>query len=140
MLKQKQTCWNRKWIRKIVGKTNLVKKPANRCTWTPTPELGKDVINGVVTSSVIRNVLSNGKVIQNMVVGRILFRGARVDFSRRSQWFIQGGQIGEILFNLLETKRTTFLAENLIGKCVISKSRGGTSPPAPGTEVGCAGP
>ena len=57
-------------------------------------------------------------------------RGTIVDFSRDSQKDVSRGESSEITFNPLETKKTTFFANNLIGKCQISKSRGkGPLPP-----------
>jgi len=51
------------------------------------------------------------------------FWGGKVDFSRCSQKdFPMGAKIGEILFYPLESKKTTFFAKNLIGRCHISKS------------------
>jgi len=60
-----------------------------------------------------------------MGVGRICFRwGALADFSKGSHKdFSRGVTSGEILFFVLESEKTTFLAKNAIEKTPISKSR-----------------
>jgi len=57
-----------------------------------------------------------------MGVGRTFSRRwPIVDFSRGSQKFFQGGaKSEEISFLPLETKKTTFFAKDVIGKCKIS--------------------
>jgi len=45
-----------------------------------------------------------------------------------SEGFFRGRAKTEISFFLLETKKTTFSAKNVIEKCKISKSRGFTLP------------
>jgi len=60
-----------------------------------------------------------------MGVGRIFFQGGNSGFSQ--------GKVkrGGILFYSIDTKKTSFFAENLMGKWEISKSRGQSSPPTP---------
>jgi len=38
--------------------------------------------------------------------------------------FFRGGESGEMSFFPLESKKTSFFAKTIIGKCQISKSRG----------------
>jgi len=69
--------------------------------------------------------------VRCMGVGRIFFLvvGQKVDFSRRSQNIFPGeGQSDKNSFYPLETKKTTFFAKNLIGKCQFSNSMGGKPP------------
>jgi len=65
-------------------------------------------------------------------VGRIFSRGEqKLDFSRCSQnYFSKGTKRGKILFYPFETKKTTFFAKNLIGKCQFSNSTGSRPHPA----------
>jgi len=52
-------------------------------------------------------------------------RGTIVDFFRGTPKDFPGGtKTGKISFFPLETKKTTFLAKNVIGKSQVSKSRG----------------
>jgi len=55
--------------------------------------------------------------------------GRRKDFSRHGQKCISGGGVKWQKFIYpLETKKTTFFAKNLIGKCQFSNSRDGKPP------------
>jgi len=70
--------------------------------------------------------------LQAWVSERFFSRGGKVDFSwRRQKYFSSGGKSDKISFHPLKTKKTTFFAKNLIGKCQVSNSREGQGPPAP---------
>jgi len=59
-----------------------------------------------------------------MSVGRIFCRGGISGFFQgKLRVFLGEAKNGEIPFFPLETKKTTFFAKNLIGKCQISNSR-----------------
>jgi len=67
-----------------------------------------------------------------MGVGKIFYRGGSCGiFLRVGKNIIpKGAKSGEISFYTLETKKSTFFAKDVIGKCQISKSRG-LGPPSP---------
>jgi len=67
-----------------------------------------------------------------MGVGRIFSRGGKRGF------FWRGAKCGEISLFPLETKKTTFFADNFMEKCQISKSTGALEPPAsPSNDHAC---
>jgi len=74
---------------------------------------------------------------QSRAVARSAGMGVGKSFSRGGSGFFQGfpkilpggDKSGEIAFYALETKKTTFFAENLIGKCQYSKFKEGQGSP-----------
>jgi len=72
----------------------------------------------------------NAQVPLNMGAERIVSRqGPNVDFPGVGQkYFYKGAKSVKISFSPLETKKTTFFAKKLSGKCQISKSWGYLTP------------
>jgi len=76
--------------------------------------------------SILTTVLTVG-------VGKIFSRGCISGFSQvYPKIFFQGGKVGKIHFTHSKLRKQPFFAKKLIGKCHISKPKGGIAPlPSP---------
>jgi len=70
-----------------------------------------------------------------MGIGSFFQGGINSGFFQRYPRVFRETKHGEISFFPLETKKTIFFAQNLIGKYQISKSWGGTRLPCPPSDA-----